>query len=68
VLSACCSSTSKKSEICFPLNLGVPGMPGVGIGTPSVALRLLSEEDEAKESEDASGSTGLIMKDGREKI
>jgi hypothetical protein len=30
----------------LPLNLGAPGAPGVGIGTPSVALRLLSEEEE----------------------
>jgi len=42
-------------------------VPGVGIGMPRVALRLLSEEDKAIESENASGSTGLIMKDGREK-
>ena len=42
----CCSSESKKSETHFPLNLGALGAPGVGIGIPSVALRLFSEEEE----------------------
>ena len=64
------TSASKKSETCFPLNLGAPGVPGVGIGTPKVALRLVSEGEEFKESMEVRGAigSGIETKGCREKI
>jgi len=68
IISACCSSESKKSETCFPLNLGAPGAPGVGIGMPSVALRFISEEDELRDDGiEVVLSVGLMSRGDREK-
>jgi len=58
------SSESKKSETRFPLNLGVPGVPGVGMGIPRVAFRLLSEEERGA----VVSLEGLMMKNDKEEF
>ena len=48
----------------LPLNLGMPGVPGVGIGTPRVALRLISDVEDTTElwSGGVCSAPGLMTK------